>query len=384
VSLLPQLWNWLAVATASITIAGLAQAVIGWWAVARHNRREHTRGDWQPPITILKPLHGDEPLLEEALASFCTQAYPKFQIVFGLQDATDPALHVLRRLRARFPALDIEVVIDPAQHGINRKVSNLINMYSRAKHDVLVIADSDIHAPADYLANLVAELDAPGVGLVTTLYAGLRATGTMAARLGAAQINHAFLPGALLARSLGRRDCLGATMALRRHTLESIGGLHALVHHLADDAVLGRLVIARGETVALAATLPETTVPEVRMSHLFAHELRWGRTIQSLAPVGFALSSLQYPLFWAGLAVLLSGFEPWAILLFGATWLTRAAAMLGIDALLGLSTAVPVWLLPARDLLSVAVILASYGGSQVAWRGHVMQISPPRLAAGKG
>ncbi len=381
---MPSLSTCLAGLAALVTFAGLLQAAIGWWVVRRHSRRQGRPNGWQPPITILKPLHGDEPLLEEALASFCTQDYPRFQIVFGLQDASDPALHVLRRLRARFPHVDIDMVIDPAQHGINRKVSNLINMYPHAVHDLIVIADSDIHAPAGYLADLAAELARPGVGLVTTLYTGLQATGTVAARLGAAQINHSFLPGALLARSLGREDCLGATMALRRETLEGVGGLHALVHHLADDAVLGRLVTARGERVALAATMPETTVPELRVAHLFAHELRWGRTIHSLAPVGFALSSLQYPLFWAGLAVALSGLDTWALALFAAAWLVRSAAMLAVDASLGLPMAVSVWLLPLRDVLSVVVILASYGGNQVAWRGHILHISSPRLVAGKG
>lgn len=383
-TLFPTLQTGLAGVAAAVTLAGLLQAVIGWWVVRRHSRRASAPRVWQPPITILKPLHGDEPLLEEALASFCTQDYPRFQIVFGLQDPADPALHVLRRLRARFPNVDIAMVIDPAQHGINRKVSNLINMYPHAAHDLIVIADSDIHAPAGYLCDLAAELARPGVGLVTTLYTGLQASGTVAARLGAAQINQSFLPGALLARSLGREDCLGATMALRRETLEGVGGLHALVHHLADDAVLGRLVTAQGKRVALASTTPGTTVPERRVSDLFAHELRWGRTIHSLAPVGFALSSLQYPLFWAGLAVVCSGAEPWTLALFGAAWLTRAAAMVGVDLVLGVSTAVSVWLLPLRDLLSVTVIIASYGGNRVAWRGHILHISPPRLVAGKG
>ena len=381
---MPAITSILAALAAIVTFAGVLQAVVGWWAVRRYSRQKSLPGQWQPAITVLKPLHGDEPMLEEALASFCEQDYPAFQIVFGLHDPADPALHVIRRLRARFPAVDIDVVIDPAQHGVNRKIGNLINMYPRAKHDVIVMADSDIHAPADYLRQLASGLAGEGVGLVTTLYAGLGASRTLAARLGATQINHSFLPGALLARALGREDCLGATMALRRETLEGVGGLPALVHHLADDAVLGRLVCARGETVALAATLPATTVPEMRVSDLFAHELRWGRTIQSLAPVGFAMSSLQYPLFWSALAAVLTGFQPSAIALFVGVWLMRAAAMMGIDALLGLTTAVPVWLLPLRDLLSVAVILASYGGSQVAWRGHVLRISPPRLAAGKG
>ena len=381
---MPSFPSILAVLAVVVTLAGLVQAVIGWWAVRRFSRQTKALPTWRPAITILKPLHGDEPMLEQALASFCAQDYPGFQIVFGLHDPADPALHVIRRLRARFPHIDIDVVIDPKQHGVNRKISNLINMYPRAKHDVIVMADSDIHAPPDYLSQLASTLGREGVGLVTTLYAGLGASATVAARLGASQINHSFLPGALLARALGREDCLGATMALRRETLECVGGLHALVHHLADDAVLGRLVSARGEAVALAATLPATTVPEMQVSHLFAHELRWGRTIQSLAPVGFALSVLQYPLFWAGLAAVLSGFQPYALATFGGVWLMRAAVTMGIDASLGLATAVPVWLLPLRDLLSVTVILASYGGSEVAWRGHVLRISPPRLAAGKG
>ncbi len=335
-------------------------------------------------MTILKPLHGDEPLLEDALASFCDQDYPEFQIVFGLQDPADAALHVIRRLRTRFPNVDIDVVIDPAQHGVNRKISNLINMYPSAKHDVIVMADSDIHAPEGYLRQLASALSGDNVGLVTTLYAGLGASKTIAARLGTAQINHSFLPGALMARLLGREDCLGATMALTRQTLESVGGLQALVHHLADDAVLGRLVTARGLSVTLASTLPATTVPEMRIVDLFNHELRWGRTIQSLAPIGFALSSLQYPLFWSGLAMVLCGFEPWAITLFFATWVFRATVMLGIDLSLNLEGGVPIWLLPLRDVLSVTVILASYGGREVAWRGHVLHIAPPRLAAGKG
>ncbi len=374
----------LAVVCAAVGLAGVAQAVIGWMAVRRHSRIVPTLHQADRPITVLKPLHGDEPMLEEALASFCTQDYKVFQIVFGLQDPADPALHVIRRLRARFPEVDIDVVVDTAQHGVNRKVSNLINMFPRAEHDLLVIADSDIHAPPTYLKEIAAALSRPGVGLVTTLYAGLGASKTLAAWLGTAQINHIFLPGALLARKLGREDCLGATMALTRQTLEHVGGLQAIVHHLADDAVLGRLVRNRGDRVALATTVPSTTVPEMTLTDLFAHELRWGRTIQSLAPIGFPLSTLQYPLFWAGLAVALSWGAAWSLALFGAIWLIRIATTFGINGALGLGASMPAWLLPLRDLMSVAVIVASYCGTQVAWRGHVLHISPPSLVPGKG
>jgi len=374
----------LAVFAALVALAGVMQAFAGWRAVVRFGSRGAQVGTRRPPVTILKPLHGAEPLLEEALATFCTQDYPEYQIVFGLQDRADPALHVLRRLIARFPDIDIDIVVNPAQHGCNRKVGNLINMYSAARHDVIVIADSDIHVAPDYLDCLADTLFQPGIGLATTLYAGLASSDALAARLGVSQINHTFLPGALMARALGRRDCLGATMALTRDVLDSVGGFPALVHHLADDAVLGQLVRARGLEVALAGTVPATTVPEQRMQPLFAHELRWARTIQSVAPVGFALSLVQFPLFWAALATTLSGGEQWCIALFGSVWLLRALVAFGIDRALSIAPAAPIWLLPFRDLLSVAVILASYGGTDVAWRGHVLTTSAPSLAPGKG
>jgi len=374
----------LVLAAAILALAGVVQALAGWRAVVHFSRRRLDAGTQRSAITILKPLHGAEPLLEEALASFCTQDYPEYQIVFGLQDRADPALHVVRRLIARFPDVDIDVVVNPAQHGCNRKVGNLINMYPAARHDLIIIADSDIHAAPDYLDCLADALFQPGTGLATTLYAGRASSEAWAARLGVSQINHTFLPGALMARALGRRDCLGATMALTRGMLDSVGGFPALVHHLADDAVLGQLVKARGFEVALAGTVPATTVPEQRVQPLFAHELRWARTIQSLAPVGFALSLIQFPLFWAAAAIALSGGDERCVALFSAVWLVRAIVSFGIDRALAIAPAVPIWLLPFRDLLSVAVILASYGGTDVAWRGHVLTTSAPSLAPGKG
>ncbi len=368
---------------AALTAAGVLQSSAGWLAVNKFANRRTALPKVRPPVTILKPLHGDEPLLEEALASFCAQDYPEFQIVFGLQDPFDPALDVLARLRARFPALDMTVVVDATPHGLNRKVANLINMAPYARHDVLVIADSDMHAASDYLDHLVASLHAPGVGLVTTLYAGLPVGTALTGGLGAQQINHTFLPGALLARALGRQDCLGATMALTRETLDRVGGLHALANHLADDAVLGRLVKGKGLSIALAATVPATTVAESRMPELFAHELRWARTIQSLEAVGFAMSCVQYPLFWAALMVGLSGGAAWAWCGFALAWVARGAAGHGIDRALGLARGAGIWCLPFRDLMSVVVMLASYRSDRVAWRGQVLRATRPRLGSGE-
>ncbi len=395
---------YLALAAALPAGAGIAQAIAGAWLTRRFAARAllaraAARSAAQPDgpgdgamngrkgVTVLKPLHGDEPLLEAALASTCAQDYPAFQVVFGVQRADDPALDVVDRVCRHFPAADIAVVVDPRRHGTNPKIGNLINMLPAARHDLLVIADSDLHAAPDWLASVVAALDVPGTGLACTLYAGLPATGALIERLAAMQISHTFLPGAVLARALGRQDCLGATMALRRDTLARIGGLEALRDHLADDNVLGRRVRALGLAVALADSVPATTVPEATLRALWRHELRWARTIRTLVPGQFAASILQYPIFWAMLAIVLSGgglsgrgFWSWS--LFETAWLTRALAARVIDRALGpllgdLAFRAPLWLLPARELLSIAVMLASYAGLSVNWRGHTLDADRP-------
>jgi ceramide glucosyltransferase len=151
-----------------------------------------------PPVTVLKPLCAAEPGLYENLRSFCEQDYPEFQIVFGVCDATDPALQVVERLRAEFPSLPIDLVIDPAQHGSNRKVSNLLNMLGSARHDILAMADSDTRVGRDYLASVTAPLRDPEVGLVTCLFHDLP-TPQIWSRLGAMYVNEWYMPSVVLA-----------------------------------------------------------------------------------------------------------------------------------------------------------------------------------------
>lgn len=367
-------------ASVAAALAGLGTVVslAGWNAVRRLPYAAPLDDADCPGITILRPLHGDEPLLEAALLSACQQNYPRFQVVFGAQDPADPALAVADRLRAGLPDRDIAVVCDDTAIGANRKIANLCNMYAAAKHDIVVIADSDMHAGPDDLRAIAAALAKPGVGLVTTLYTGLPANRTFAAMLAATGINHGFLPGAALGRQLGRQDCFGATMALRRETLDAIGGLAGLLDELADDHVLGKRVLARGERIAIAAAVPATTIPETDLRALVRHELRWARTIRGAAPAGFAFGVAQYSLAWAMLALLCAGGAGWAWgLAFGA-WAVRAAAAFGVDRELGRRhhmapiRGLPL-LLPLRDIISVGVWLAAFTGNRVEWRGRVMQ-----------
>lgn len=374
---MPAITAWLAGSALALSAVGIAQSAAGWVAVswmadrvalARRSRISMT--DPLPAVSVLKPLHGAEPLLEESLITVCRQRFPRFQIVLGVTDPADPALATAYRVQALYPSVDFAIVVGSG-HGENRKIGNLINMLPAAKHDVLVISDADVRVSRDWLSRAVVALQAPGVGLVTTLYTGRPATGTVLQKLGALQINQYFLPGALLARFIGRQDCLGATMMLRRETLDKIGGLHALADHLADDNVLGRLVQRLGLKVGLADTIPSTTVPESSLAALWRHELRWARTIRALEPLAFAASVLQYPLVWALLALLLGRGSFWFVLWFVAAWGVRALTAHGVNRALAIRS--PLWLLPLRELMSVAVMAASYAGRRVEWRGHTLQ-----------
>jgi ceramide glucosyltransferase len=362
----------------ALTALGAVQAVAGLIVVWRFGARAGTAPRALQPVSILKPVCGDEILLEAAITSFCTQDYPEFQLIIGAHGPDDPALAVAQRVQARFPDLDMTIVVDSAWHGCNRKVANLINMMPFAKHDVLVFADSDLHVRPDYLRHVAATLDQDSCGLVTTACGAEPGVRGLASMLGVAHITHSFLPGALLAAFGGRQDCLGGTMALRRSTLEQIGGLRALVNHLADDNVLGSLVRGLGLSVRIAPTLPVVVVQEQRLADIWQHELRWARTIRALAPVGFAASVLQFPLFWALLSLIVSGAASWSVTCFLAAWGVRAAVVCGIDHSLRTMRArtapLPaLWLLPLRDMMSVAVLLGGFWNDKVVWRGQVLR-----------
>ncbi len=380
-------------ATAGIAVAGIVQVVLGAAAARAFLPRGKTAGmagATLPHVTVLKPLHGVEPMLSDALESFFRQDYPGFQIVFGVQRANDAAIAVVERLCRAYPAVDAMLVVNPRPHGTNRKIANLINMFPAARHDVLVVSDSDMHVAPDYLRQVIAVLEQPGVGLVTTIYSGLPASRDLTRQLGAAYITQIFASGALLARFLGRQDCLGATMALSRATLASIGGFAGLSPFVADDGVLGRRVRALGLQIRLAPTVPATTVTEAGLGALFRHELRWARTIRAMAPVGFVLSAIQYPVVWSALAVAVSGFRLWALALLATACVVRIVSGRLIETALG---AVPTTLAlaPLRDLLSVIVMAAAFFDDEVAWRGQVLSTAPDRafrappvLAHGKG
>ncbi|MBC8724239.1 glycosyltransferase [Paraburkholderia sp. 31.1] len=341
----------------------------------------------QVGVSVLKPLCGAEPRLYENLRTFCEQRHQQFQLVLGVSSPHDPAIAVVRRLQAAYPKRDIELAIDTRIHGSNLKVSNLINMVARARHDMIVIADSDIAVDPDYLDSVAAPLADPNVGVVTCLYVA-RGVGGFWPRVGALFINEWFAPSVRVAHAIGsRRFGFGATLALRRATLERIGGFEALKNCLADDYWLAEHVRALGLQTVLSRVMVATDVIEPTFAALWQRETRWLRTIRSVNPPGFVSLLITFPTPWlltsAGQTVSLAtcAHAPFAAVVASAS---ATAVCVGARLLLHLRAARRVrtfWrdlpLVPLRDTLLALQWLVSAFGSHVVWRGERMQLGTP-------
>jgi ceramide glucosyltransferase len=358
-----------------LSLASLGYLALALVRVRAFARRRDRADDRRPPVTILKPLYGDEPGLYENLRSFCEQNYPVVQVVFGVRAATDPAVPVVERLRRDLPGRDLRLVVNDRVMGANLKASNLANMYEAATHDRLVIADSDIRVGPDYVGTVVGPLADPRVGVVTCLYAG-RAVGGLWSALGAMFMHEWFLPSVLVAWALRPdRYCFGATMAVRRDALEAIGGFAALAPYLADDYVLGARMNERGLAVWLSSYVVESVVHEPTFRALFAHELRWARTMRTAQSGGYAMSFVTYSIVLSFLYLLLSSVSALGGAVFGGALALRIVVHYAVRAWLGVVEPPRPWLIPVRDALCFVEWAASFCGRTVEWGGRRFSVA---------
>jgi len=322
-----------------------------------------------PALTLVKPLHGDEWHLDGQLASFFEQDYPgPVQLLFGVHDPSDAALHVVETLRQRYPHAHVTVVADARLHGLNRKVSNLVNMLPAAEHDVLCFTDSDVTVEPDFLRNVVGELQQPGVGLVTCLYRGECQPGFWP-RVSAAATDYQFLPGVVAGLAIGRaRPCFGQTIAMTRDMLQRIGGLAQFASHLAEDNAIGEAIRDTGAKVAIPPFVVRHACAETSFARLVSHELRWSRTIRAVDRAGHFGSALTYPLAFALLAALMSGGAGWSWPLVAFALVARGLLRREVDRVTG-ERGRGLWVLPISDIVSFAIFVASFLSGRVVWRG---------------
>ncbi len=335
------------------------------------------------PVSILKPLKGVDPKIWESFCSHCEQDYPQFQLIFGVSDRGDPAIEVVRKLQAKYPDVPIQLIVCDRVMGANIKVSNLVQMLPMARHELMLVNDSDIRVPADYLRKVVTPLADSSIGLVTCLYRGV-AGPTLGSRLEALGISTDFVPGVLSARFLekGLHFGLGSTLAFRRRDLEAIGGFEALLDYLADDYELGRRIAAAGKRVELSAATVTTFLPAYTLRQFFRHQLRWSRTIRDARRWGYAGLLFTFGLPWALATLLAARGAEWAWALLAMTFAVRMAVgfVAAIVVLNDNQFFRYILLLPLRDLIAPFVWAASFMGNRIHWRGDVFDLKDGRLS----
>jgi ceramide glucosyltransferase len=339
-----------------------------------------------PPISILKPLKDIDLEIWDCFCSHCEQQYPQFQIIFGVSDPGDRAIEVVRMLQARYPSIPIELIVCDRVLGANLKVSNLVQMLPAARHEILLVNDSDIRVPADYLRKVITPLADASVGLVTCLYRGI-ASPTLGSRLEALGISTDFVPGVLSARFLekGLHFGLGSTLAFRRRDLEAIGGFGALLDYLADDYELGMRIAASGKQVELSAATVTTFLPAYTLRQFVRHQLRWSRTIRDARPWGYTGLLFTFGLPWALVTLLAARGAAWAWGVLALTFAARVAiGLVAAEVVLQDRQALRnILLLPLRDLIAPFVWAASFLGNRIHWRGHVFDLKDGRLTSSK-
>jgi ceramide glucosyltransferase len=366
------------------TICGIAYSLFALWcAVSFESRRSKFSGGGRTPsVSILKPLCGVDPHALESLRSHCRQDYPEFEIIFGVSDPNDAVVGVVHRVISEFPQIPMKLVPCPESLGTNLKVSNLVQMLPHARFDIILVNDSDIAVPGDYLKQVANGFASPDTGMVTCLYRGV-AEKTAGSKLECLGIHSDFVPGVLCARYIERsiRFALGSTMALSRPALDAIGRFSSVADYLADDYQLGYRVSEAGFHVEIADCIVDHHLPPYSFSAFFEHQVRWARAVRSSRPGGYAGMIFTFVIPWSLVTVALVPHTAAAWVLFASAVALRYAVTLSVQTRV-LREPHPfrhLWLLPFRDLVAAVVWVWSYAGRTVVWRGKRFELVKGKL-----
>ena len=351
--------------------------------VCRFRRRAAAATDaspFLPPVSVLKPLHGDEPDLEQNLTSFFEQDYPKYEILFCARYSDDAGLAAARRVAARYPRVQARILTCGEPPWPNARTFSLEIMRRDARYPILVTSDSDVRVAPDYLASVVAPLADPNVGMVTCLYRGVTRHGLWA-QLEAMGMSIEMTSGVLVVEMLeGMQFALGPCMVMRQSTVEKIGGFEQVAQYYADDFVLGKWTAASGETVVLSTYIVEHHVRNASFSRSVAHQQSWATSTRFSRPLGHFGELLTYavPYGLLGLVVFgAAGHLALGLALLAVTLLDRVLLCMMVASRVVRDRAAfrKAWLYPLRDLMGFCFWLRSYLGTrQLCYRGDPFEL----------
>jgi len=339
----------------------------------RFFRRPPRKGDgaFTPPVSNLKPIRGLDPDAYENFASFCRQDYPEYELLFCVGDRDDPALPLIERLMSEFPERPIRVLYGSGRDAANDKVAKLARMAGEARHEYVVISDSDVRVRPDYLRTVVAPLADPKIGAVTCFYLPIEER-TFVDHLQSVGMMSDFYAGIIVAWQLdGVKFALGPTIATTRERLAGFGGYEAIENRPADDLLVGRLIADQGYEVELLRYPVDTVADYHSLSELFHKRLRWIVVMRHMRPWGHFGLLFTQGLAWAAAAVAFHPTVAVAAVYLGGYFAVRCAmtAMIAMWGLKQRSFWREMGLIPLWDALAFVIWLASFARRSIRWRG---------------
>jgi len=367
-----------------LALASFAYHVVAIVAALRFFRRRDAASlpsDFTPPVSLLKPIYGLDRETYENYASFCTQEYPDYEVLFCVSDDRDPAIPMLQQLARDFPQRRIHLLVGAEPLGVSDKVNKLCRMVREARHEILAVSDSDVRVEPEYLRAIAAPFRDPAVGAVTCLYRGLT-DGSLAANLEAIGNSTDFTAGVLVAWLFAPVNfTLGATMATTKTCLAEIGGFESLVDHFSDDYELGNRIAAHGHRVELSTFPVSIVYPHQTIADAFRHQLRWNVSIRFSRPAGHLGLVFTQALPLALLAAIFAPSAAWAISLLVGYLLLRgvSAWVVGDYGMRDASVRKHLELLPLRDAFAFVVWVASFVPQRIHWRGREFYVRDKRL-----
>ncbi|HJT22710.1 MAG TPA: glycosyltransferase [Nitrospira sp.] len=348
------------------------------WRAMRRPRRPSTlrKRDW-PAVTILKPVCGLEKGLWENLRSTCLQDYPLFQVVLSVQRADDPAISLLTQLQQEFGDDLVTVAIEQCVAGANGKINNLIGGLKHARHDVLVISDSDVRLRPDYLRTIVAPLENPDVGFVCTLFRAIGAESWFE-RMELLTMNASFFPDTVFAYvTKTAKFCIGSSIAFRRSVLKDIGGFESLADYLVEDYEMGRRIWRQGKQPAVVPYAVDVVIDLRNPSQWWNHQIYWDQNSCIVRPGALISTLIIRPLPFAVLFAVLRQFDPVGLSVLAGALALRlgtAAAILGYG-LRDREGLKSLPLLPFRDIAAVASLLLAFVRKTTVWRDNEFDLT---------
>lgn len=366
-------------------LTSTAFSILALAAIRRFTRRRRIVPPmFAEPVSLFKPLHGDEPNLEAHLETFFQQDYPSYEILFGARVASDEGLLAARRVAARYPHIPVKFVLTGEPWNINAKVCTLELMEKAAAHDIFIVSDSDVRVTPEYIREVAAPFASEKVGAVTCLYRGVAERGIWPS-LEATGMSIEMTSGVLVADLMeGMQFTLGPTMAVRRACMREMGGFASMGAYCADDFILGNRVYEAGHEVVLSRHV----IDHIVLNHGFMdsqkHQIRWMKSTRFSRPKGHFGTCLTFSVPFGILGFLaanllrhpLLGVELLGYSVFARLILAAAIGSLVVQEKNLLRTSL---LFPFRDLLGFFYWAASYTSSRIVWRNQIYTLTASGL-----